>query len=405
MSRLPVFFAAPHRVMFLGGTVQALLAMAFWSLQAGGHYAGLWAPPAWPLLSRFPPSLFHAMLLAGGVFPFFIFGFILTAGPRWQGAGDLPSRDYVPAFLLLAGGWLVVWVSLVLPFLLVAGLAAVLVGWAAVALTLTRIASRRAEQREHITCIAIAAWFGALGLGALLVFAAGASPAWARAGIALGIWGFLLPVFLTVAHRMLPFFTSSAVRGYVVHRPAWALRVLLGASFGHGFLATLELPQWLWLADVPAMLAAGRLSWLWWARGAIANRMLAVLHVAFLWVAPAFALFALQSIAWRALPGLLGHAPLHALTLGFFASMLIGMASRVTMGHSGRPVAADAAMWWAFCMMQAAALLRVTSELPALPGGYVVMWLSSALWLGAFALWAWRFAPAFWRPRLDGKPG
>ncbi len=153
------------------------------------------------------------------------------------------------------------------------------------------------------------------------------------------------------------------------------------------------------------MLAAGRLSWLWWARNVIDNRMLAVLHVAFLWVAPAFALFALQSISWRTWPGLLGQAPLHALTLGFFASMLIGMASRVTMGHSGRPVAADAAMWSAFCMMQAAALLRVVSDLPGLPGGYVVMWLSSVLWLGAFALWAWRYAPAFWRPRMDGKPG
>ncbi|MBK9019890.1 MAG: NnrS family protein [Sulfuritalea sp.] len=405
MIRLPVFFSAPHRVMFLGGTVQALLAMAFWSLQAGGHYAGLWSPPAWPLLLRFPPPLLHAMLLAGGVFPFFVFGFILTAGPRWQGAGDLPPRDFVPAFLLLAGGWLVVWVSLALPILLVAGLAAALVGWAAVALTLTRIASRRAEQREHITCIAIAAWLGASGLGAFLAFAAGAGATWARAGIALGVWGFLLPVFLTVAHRMLPFFTSSALRGYEVHRPAWALRVLLGASFGHGLLATLELPQWLWLADLPAMLAAGRLSWLWWARNVIDNRMLAVLHVAFLWVAPAFALFALQSISWRTWPGLLGQAPLHALTLGFFASMLIGMASRVTMGHSGRPVAADAAMWSAFCMMQAAALLRVVSDLPGLPGGYVVMWLSSVLWLGAFALWAWRYAPAFWRPRMDGKPG
>ena len=41
-----------------------------------------------------------------------------------------------------------------------------------------------------------------------------------------------------------------------------------------------------------------------------------------------------------AVPGLLGQAPLHALTLGFFASMLLGMAARVTMGHSGRPVAA-----------------------------------------------------------------
>jgi uncharacterized protein involved in response to NO len=33
------------------------------------------------------------------------------------------------------------------------------------------------------------------------------------------------------------------------------------------------------------------------------------------------------------------------------------------------------------------------------------MWLSSALWLGAFGLWAWRYAPALWRSRADGKAG
>jgi uncharacterized protein involved in response to NO len=133
--------------------------------------------------------------------------------------------------------------------------------------------------------------------------------------------------------------------------------------------------------------------------------MLSVLHVAFAWLGAAFILLAVQSLFWKSVPGLLGQAPLHALTLGFFASMLIGMASRVTMGHSGRPVAADDAMWLAFCLMQAAAVLRVVSELPALPGAHVLMWLSSLLWLGSFGLWAWRFAPAFWRPRADGKPG
>jgi uncharacterized protein involved in response to NO len=215
----------------------------------------------------------------------------------------------------------------------------------------------------------------------------------------------LLPVFLTVAHRMLPFFTSSAVRGYVVHRPAWVLRVLLGASVAHGALSMLGRPQWLWLVDLSAMLAAGRLSWLWWSRAAIDNRMLAVLHVAFAWLAPAFALFVVQSLLWTAMPGLLGQAPLHALTLGFFASMLLGMASRVTLGHSGQAVAADEVMWRAFCMMQGAAILRVVSELPALPGKQLVMWVSSVLWLGAFALWAVRYAPALWRPRSDGRPG
>lgn len=402
---VPVFFAAPHRVMFLSGTVQALVLMAFWSVEVGGRYAGLWAVPAWPLQTLLPPSTLHALLISCGVFPLFIFGFILTAGPRWQGAGELARRDFVPAFLLLASGWLLVWAALLLPRLLVVGLALALVGWIAVALTLTRIARHRASEREHIVFVALAAWLGAAGLGAFAVMAAGGASWWARLGTSLVIWGFLLPVFVTVAHRMLPFFTSSAVRGYVVHRPVWALRVLLGASLMHGALTFLEQPQWLWCVDLPAALVAGRLKWLWWSRAAMQNPMLAVLHLAFAWLGVAFALFALQSMVSGMLPGFLGQAPLHALTLGFFASMLLGMASRVTMGHSGRPVAADNAMWWAFCMMQAAAILRVASEWPALPGAYRLMWLSSLLWLGAFALWAGRYAPAFWRPRADGKSG
>lgn len=402
---LPVFFSAPHRVMFLSGTFQALAVMAFWSAEVGGRYAGLWQLPAWPLLTVFPPPMLHALLISCGVFPFFIFGFILTAGPRWQGAGELSQRDFLPAFMLLDCGWLLVWAALLLPQLLVAGLALVLGGWATVALTLVRMARHRATDREHIVFVTFAAWLGVAGLGAFLVFAAGGSLLWARLGISLAVWGFLLPVFLTVAHRMLPFFTSSAVRAYVVHRPAWALHALLGLSLAHGALTFMGQAHWLWLSDLPAMFVAGRLSWLWWSRAAIANRMLAVLHVAFAWLGPAFALFALQSMLVDAMPGFLGQAPLHALTLGFFASMLLGMVSRVTMGHSGLPVTADDVMWRAFWMMQTAAVLRVVSELPALPGAYILIWASSMLWLGAFALWAWRYAPACWRPRADGKRG
>lgn len=392
-------------MMFLSGAAQALVLMAFWSVELGGRYAGFWPVPAWPLLLQVAPSLVHALLFSSGVFPFFMFGFILTAGPRWQGVGELPPRDFVPAFGLMACGWLLVWTALLLPQLLVAGLALVLGGWLAVALTLTRIARHRATDREHISVVALAVWLGAAGLGAFLAFAAGASPTWARLGIALVVWGFLLPVFLSVAHRMLPFFTSSAVRGYVVHRPAWALRCLVGASLAHGGLTFLEQAQWLWLVDLPATFAAGHLTWLWWSRAAMANRMLAVLHVAFAWLCAAFALFAVQSLLLGSFPGLLGQAPLHALSLGFFASMLLGMASRVTMGHSGRPVAADGVMWLAFCMMQVAAVLRVLGDVPGLQAGHGLIWLSSLLWLGAFGLWAWRFTPLLWRRRADGQAG
>ncbi|MEI2695153.1 MAG: NnrS family protein [Saprospiraceae bacterium] len=154
IMRAPVLFAAPHRVMFLAGTIQALLVMGFWSLDLGGRHAGLWPTPPWPLLESFPAFLLHAVLLSLGVFPLFIFGFILTAGPRWQGAEDSTRRDFIPAFLLLACGWLLVWVALVLPQLLVAGLALALGGWIAVALTLTRLARRRAYRtRTYRLCL------------------------------------------------------------------------------------------------------------------------------------------------------------------------------------------------------------------------------------------------------------
>lgn len=405
MMRLPVFFTTPHRVMFLAGAVQALAAMAFWALELGGRYAGLWPAAAWPLLKLVPPSALHALLICYGVLPFFIFGFILTAGPRWQGLGDVQRRDFLPAFGLLACGWLLVWIALMLPQLLAVGLVLGLLGWIAVAVTLTRLAIHRAGGREHMVLVATAAWLGAAGQGAFLAFAAGGAMIWVRLSISLAVWGFLLPVFLAVTHRMLPFFTSSVVPRYALHRPAWALRALLGLSLAHGAMTFLEQGHWLWLADMPAMIIAGRLSWLWWNGAAMANRMLAVLHVSFAWLALAFGLFALQSMLEGAIPGFLGQAPLHALTLGFFASMLLGMASRVSLGHSGRPVTADKVMWWAFCMMQMAAVLRVVSDLPALPGASALMWLSAILWLGAFAIWSWRYAPACWRPRIDGKPG
>ena len=45
---------------------------------------------------------------------------------------------------------------------------------------------------------------------------------------------------------------------------------------------------------------------------------------------------------------LFGLAPLHTFAIGFFASMVLGMASRVTLGHSGRPLVLDNFTWLLF---------------------------------------------------------
>lgn len=383
--------------MFLGGTVQAIAAMLVWALELTARVSGAGIAPAWPL----PPSWWHGLLMIYGVFPFFVFGFILTAGPRWQGAPDTPRGVFVPAFSCLAAGWVLVYLGVFLPALVAVGLALVLAGWLIALRWLWQVALRPGSDRLHIRLVVVSLSLGATGLAALAAFAAGAAPGMATLGIALGLWGFLVTIFTTVTHRMLPFFSSSSLPNYAAYRDDRALIVLWVAALVHGALAWLDLAQWTWLVDLPAAAVALHLTWRWNLRRSLAVGLLAVLHIAFAWFGAAWLLYGVHSLLLLAGGGGLGLAPLHALTIGYFAAMVIGMASRVTLGHSGRPVAADGAMWGAFWTLQAVVLLRIAGEW--WPGGFSLA--AALLWLFAFTVWYWRYAPNFWRPRTDGRSG
>lgn len=396
----PALLAAPHRLLFLAGVTQAVVLMGFWLFDVGARHAGLWAAHAWPL----PAPWLHALMLSYGVFPFFIFGFILTAGPRWQGARETPARVFVPASLLLAGGWLLADVGLFVAPLLPVGLLMALAGWLIGVRFLWQVALADTGERRHILLVVSALSLGALGLAAFAVAAAGVA-VFAVSAITLGLWGMLLPVFLTVTHRMLPFFSSGMIRGYVVRQPFWALATLVAAGLLHGALAFFGLVQWTWLADLPAFATAAHLTFAWRLRESFVAAILAVLHVGFAWVSIAFALFAWHSLSLLLGGGGLGLAPLHALTLGYFASTAIGMGSRVTLGHSGRPVAGGAAMTAAFAALQLAAGLRIASEFFILPGMLNLSFLAALAWLGAFGLWSATYGPYLWRRRADGRPG
>ena len=158
------------------------------------------------------------------------------------------------------------------------------------------------------------------------------------AAIKFGSFGLLLPIYFTVAHRMFPFFAANVVKDYQPWRPLallagfWVLDLLhLGLELIHGY-------AWLWLADLP--LLAMTAIWLWrnWP-GRQSPPLLRVLFLGFAWLPLAMALYSLQSL-WFALDGdfILGRAPAHALFVGFFGSLLVAMVTRVTQGHSGRPL-------------------------------------------------------------------
>jgi uncharacterized protein involved in response to NO len=137
-------------------------------------------------------------------------------------------------------------------------------------------------------------------------------------------------------------------------------------------------------------------------------RLLAVLHIAFLWLGIAMLLYGLQSLMLFITGNLvLGRAPLHALGIGFLASMVLAMASRVSLGHSGRPLVADNLTWYCFLGLGLATLLRMASELPFEgPATRQMLNIGAAtVWLACTGLWVWRYTPFYLRPRKDGKEG
>jgi uncharacterized protein involved in response to NO len=393
-----VYTAAPHRVLFLPGFIQSLLVMLWWMIdlqmrQTGG--AGL-------VSSGLPDSLLHGWLMVYGLFPFFVFGFLFTAAPNWLSGPAIGRHAYVLTMLGMSAGTVLLYVGFSQ-----SGLLLHLLGWSvAMQALLATLRAAKDPDRRH----AWATW-AALALGAAgeLLMLAGLLFErwdWLQPGIQLGIWGCLVSLFLTVCHRMIPFFTSRVVSNYVVIRPYALLWGLWSGCLLHFGLSMAGQDGLTWLVDFP--LAAG-VFWLasrWGLRQGFKVRLLAVLHVAFVWAGVAFTLYGLDSLAgFLGLAWSAGWAPMHALCIGFFGSMLIGMASRVSLGHSGRALQADTATWWLFWLIQCVAILRM---LPDMSGGLVsghLVLMAGLLWLVVFVGWAWKYAPMTWRPRVDGKSG
>ena len=128
----------------------------------------------------------------------------------------------------------------------------------------------------------------------------------------------------------------------------------------------------------------------------LANPLLWVLHLAFAGLAAGYLLLGATALG---LP-LTRSAALHLVTVGGVSCTILAMTTRVALGHTGRPLVVTSAIVLAYLLLIAAALLRSLG--PALPGAYVVVIdVSALLWIVAFTLFLWVYAPILMRPRPD----
>jgi uncharacterized protein involved in response to NO len=395
------FSAAPHRMLFLSGISQVILAVGWWLLELTTRVTGA-TPPALPL----PTVWAHGYLMIYGVFPFFIFGFLFTVYPRWMGGAAIARRAYVPVFILLSSGAMLFYAGLYAGRALLAlALALTLAGWVAALAVLYRVYThaRQRGTHEHLLNLALAAGFA--GVAFFLAALLSNELFWFRLSRETGLWLFLVPVVFLVAHRMIPFFSQSALMNYVMKRPTWGPPLMLVCVLAHTGFELTGLTAWRWLADAPLALAALHLTWTWQFHKSFHARLVAMLHIAFLWLGIAMLLYSAQSLTLLVTgTDHFGRAPLHALGIGFFTGMIVAMASRVILGHSGRAVAADQLTWVALLGVNVTALARLAAEF--LPAWHAALNLVAALaWLAFLLPWVLRYAPLLLRARVDNQPG
>jgi uncharacterized protein involved in response to NO len=407
--------AAPHRPAFVAGMLMLIVVSAWWAVLLLAPSLGA------SLRTSMPPMMVHGFAFAAGFMPLFMTGFLFTAGPRWLEVPAPSARALKwPVLLHVAGVALLVAGSVTDSGLTAFGALLLGIAWTAVGVGFAGlIRASRVRDKLHARCVMT---FWTIGIACALLFAAGLAIREIQlvtTTLWLMVFAFITPIYATVAHRVLPFFTSGAVTKVVPWRPNWALGLLLAALLAFGAVqlaARLDLAparQVAWLTVVtvgPAAAALAALALRWGLLQSLRGpslRLLAMLHLGFVWAVLALLLAAADAalMLWTEAPALrLGLAPLHALTMGFLGGLLFAMATRVICGHGGLPVVADRVAWALFWVLQAAVVLRLVASV--WPASAAALSAAAALtWGGVWIAWSARYLPVLVHPRRDGRPG
>jgi len=209
----------------------------------------------------------------------------------------------------------------------------------------------------------------------------------------------IIVLISVVGGRIIPSFT----RNWLVQRGAAKLpaahglidRIGLGALHA-GLIAWVFLPLFRPIG-VLLLLAAALNLWRlvrWRGAATLAEPLLAILHLGYLWVIVGAALLGatlLSSVIPQA-------AAIHALTAGAIGTMVLAVMTRVSLGHTGRPLQANRSTTLIYLLVSGAAVLRVSAAFTG-TSQMLLLGVSAALWTLSFALFAAVYGPMLARRR------
>lgn len=381
-------FELGFRPFFLAASVLAALAIPLW-VAAWLGMTGDWQPVggwfAWHM---------HEMLF--GFVAAIIAGFLLTAVQNWTGVPGLSGTPLIA----LAAVWLLArlaWLT-ALPLWLVITLDMLFLP--AVTLAMAR-SVWIARQKRNYPIVLVLALLALCNLTSLIGLAS-SDVALQRQGNLGALW-LVAALIGIIGGRVIPFFTQ---RGLSLDKPMpalpWLDYLLLAGSILIAILMVsgVALRPSLPVGLLFALLGAGHLIrlLLWHHPKIWSVPLLWSLHLAYAWLVIALYAMALWNAGWL----VSFSQAVHLLAIGCLGGMILAMIARVSLGHTGRPLAPVPAMSVAFILLNLAVPVRVWIA-PLWP--QLGFWLAALSWGAAFALFVWYYAVILYRPRPDGRPG
>ncbi|HEY0635871.1 MAG TPA: NnrS family protein [Gammaproteobacteria bacterium] len=379
------------RPFFLAGALYAVVVVALW----------FWLYHIDAALIRQPgltPLVWHGHEMIYGYALAVIAGFLLTAVRNWTGVQTLHG----PGLLALAALWLV---ARVMPFIDSA--------WSLPLMALLDLAFMLGLSGDILRAILKTRQWQQIGVLAKVLLLllgnvfyylgmSGHLESGVQWGLYTGLY-IILSLVLVMGRRVMPFFIEKGV-GYPVELK----------NRGWLDITSLVLMLSLWIADVFARvpwltaLVAGLLCVLhavrlagWYTPGIWKKQLLWVLYLAYVWIIAGFALRTASAL------GMINPLiAVHAFAYGGIAIITIGMMARVSLGHTGRNVFDPPAILAPiFLLLLIGSLARVV--MPLLLPHWYAYWigLSQIVWIIAFAMFSWKYAPMLIRPRVDGRYG
>lgn len=349
--------------------------------------------------SFLPLPYWHAHEMLFGFVAAVIAGFLLTAVKNWTGRPTATGPPLLLLVLLWVAGRTVMLLGNTLP-----AFVAITIDMAFIPGLLFFVA-RPIIAARHARSIPLLVILGILAGCNLLVHLGGAGYFPAITAPALQATVSIITLLMVIiGGRVIPLFTRNALPQIHIRQFVWLDRLAIGSVVALLIIEVLSGMNINALTGAVA-LAAGVLNILrllgWGGYKTLSQPLLWVLHLGYLWIC-----LGLISKGFDAyFSGDYHSITTHLLTAGAMSTLILGMMSRVALGHTGRPLKLPSRMLSAYLLLTLGAIIRVSGPLllPAYTMGALL--LSGGLWIAAFALFLFRYTDILWQSRVDGRPG